>query len=139
MKAAKTASSSGVNMKSYFEDPRGRQSEALAQEAERAEREGQLARARELYLRAATLEEAVALEVPGTAPRVRSVLAVSAVALWLRAEAWSEAARAARAFLNEPDHLTEQVCADLRSLLDRSLVEREVNTEQSGELSTVLS
>jgi hypothetical protein len=73
-----------------FDDPRSRESEELAFRAEVLERRGNqdlrdLAEARQLFARAAALEEAVVADIPSSSPRVKRVLAISAVALWLRA------------------------------------------------------
>lgn len=110
-------------MTSHLEDPRGRRSEELAFDAERAWKAGDRALARKLFEQAAELEYEVAREVPGTEPRVRSVLAVSAVALWNDAGRYEAAARAACAFLAQPEMLTEQGRSDLRALLERAFRE----------------
>jgi hypothetical protein len=77
-----------------------------------------------LFTQAAELEYAVAREVPADKPRVRSVLAISAVALWNEARRYDEAARAACEFLARPEMLTEQGRADLQGLLERAFRER---------------
>ncbi len=104
----------------FFDNPRRRRSEELAFFAERAERAGDLPAARAQYAEAARLEEENALAIPADVPRVRSVLAISAVALWLRAEQWDEAARAGRAFLAVPNALTHDGLRELESLVDRA-------------------
>lgn len=86
-----------------FDDPRGRQAEELSFDAERAAKRGDAGLARDLYLSAAELETAVARDVPADAPRVRAVLAVSAVALWLKAGRYRECEDLAADFLREPD------------------------------------
>lgn len=131
-------------MSDFFDDPRRRQSEEHAFDAERAERAGDLAAARAKYAAAARLEQEVAMQVPASAARVRSVLAISAVALWLRGEAWGDAATAACAFLAQPDLLTPQGRTDLRVLLDRAWrteeIERAVGRDGSyASLETRLS
>jgi hypothetical protein len=107
-----------------LEDPRGQRSEALAFEADRARRAGNEAWARALFAEAAELEAAVAREVPPGKPRVRSVLAISAVALWLDAHRHEDAARTACEFLARPELLSEQGKADLEALLERAFHER---------------
>ena len=107
-----------------LEDPRGQRSEALAFEADRARRAGNEARARAHFAEAAELEAAVAREVLAGKPRVRSVLAISAVALWLDAHRHEEAARTACEFLAKPELLSEQGKADLEALLERTFHER---------------
>lgn len=82
-----------------FEDPRGHRSEELAFLAEQAERAGAIDQARALFSEAATLEEQVVAEVSATAPRVRSVLATSAVALWYKARDLGRALVLARHYI----------------------------------------
>lgn len=109
-----------MSIERFFDDPRRRRSEELAFFAERAERTGDLASALTQYAEAAELEEKNALEVPVDFPRVRGVLAISAVALWLRAGRWDEAARAGCAFLATPSALTPDGRHELQSLVDRA-------------------
>lgn len=59
-----------------FDDPRSHEADDLSLQAELLERKGNHADARELYLRAAALEEALAREAPIAAPRVRGVLVI---------------------------------------------------------------
>lgn len=110
----------------FFENPRRRRSEELAFFAERAERTGDLSAALAHYAEAARLEEENALDIPADVRRVRSVLAISAVALWLRAEQWDEAARAGCAFLAVPGALTPDGRRELESLVDRAWRSREL-------------
>lgn len=110
----------GITIERFFDDPRHRRSEELSFFAERAERTGDLPAGLAQYADAAELEEKNALEVPGEVPRVRGVLAISAVALWLRAGRWDEAARAGCAFLATPDALTPDGRRELQSLVDRA-------------------
>jgi hypothetical protein len=103
-----------------FNDPRGQQSEALAFQAERAGRAGRAEEARRLFAEAAALEEAIVEDARGDEPRVWSVLAVSAVALWYKAGDLARVEQlacrylAAGTVLAEPDH------GELRNLLQRS-------------------
>jgi hypothetical protein len=108
----------------FLEDARGRQSEALAFEAERAWKAGDQARALSLFAQAADLEYQVARDVPGDESRVRGVLAISAVALWIDARRYDAAARAACEFLARPEMLTEQARSDLQMLLERAFREK---------------
>jgi hypothetical protein len=101
-----------------FDDERHRRSDELAFFAERSERKGDLVAALVQYAEAARLEEAVALDV--SEPRGRTLFAVSAVALWLRAERWDEAARAGCLFLTQPDKLTPDGPRAMRRLVDRA-------------------
>jgi hypothetical protein len=109
-----------MSVEQYFLDPRRQRSQELAFAAERTEDSGDLAAALAYYADAARLEEENALGVPGDTPRVRSVLAVSAVALWLRAERWDDDARAGCAFLAEPTKLTPDGLRAIRKLVDRA-------------------
>lgn len=109
-----------MSIERFFDDPRHRRSEELAFFAERAERTGDIPSALSQYGEAASLEEENALEVPGEVPRIRSVLAISAVALWLCAEQWEQAARAGCAFLATPQGLTVDGRRELQSLVDRA-------------------
>ncbi len=111
-------------MTAFLQDPRGQESESLAFEAERAWKAGEQARALGLFARAAELEYQVAREVPGDQARVRGVLAISAVALWVDARRYDDAARAACEFLAQPEMLTEQGRVDLQVLLERAFREK---------------
>ena len=55
-----------------FDDPRSHEADDLALQAELLERRGEHAGARELYRRAAALEEALAHETPVSSPRLRA-------------------------------------------------------------------
>lgn len=83
-----------------FDDPRSHEADELALQAESLERRGEYAGARELYRRAAALEEALARETPVSLPRVRGVLAISAVSLWSAAGALPKAISLADEFLS---------------------------------------
>jgi hypothetical protein len=117
-----------MSIERFFDDPRRRRSEELAFFAERNERAGDLSTALERYAEAAALEEENARDVPGDVPRVRTVLAISAVALWLRAERWDEAARAGCGFLATPHMLTPDGRGELQSLVDRAWRARELDS-----------
>lgn len=111
-------------MTGSLQDARGQQSEALAFEAERAWKAGDQAQALSLFAQAADLEYQVARDVPGEQPRVRGVLAISAVVLWLDARRYDEAARSAGEFLARPEMLTEQARSDLQMLLELAFREK---------------
>lgn len=108
----------------FLQDARGQQSEALSFEADRAWRAGEQERALDLFAQAAELEFQVAREVPGDQARVRGVRAISAVALWVDARRYDDAARAACEFLAQPEMLTEQGRSDLQVLLERAFREK---------------
>ena len=101
----------------FFDDERHRRSEERAFAAERAERKGSFDEARLAYEEAASLEEQAARAVPGVVPRVRALLAISAVSLWLKARRWDDAARAGCSFLAEPAALTPDGRRELESLV----------------------
>ena len=82
-----------------FDDPRSHEADDLALQAELLERRGEHAGARELYRRAAALEEALAHETPVSSPRLRGVLVISAVSLWSAAGALPTAINLADEFL----------------------------------------
>jgi hypothetical protein len=108
----------------FLRDARGQQSESLAFEAERAWKAGDQERALSMFAQAANLEYQVARDVPGDQARVRGTLAISAVALWVDARCYDDAARAACEFLARPEMLTEQARSDLQILLERAFRER---------------
>jgi hypothetical protein len=89
-----------------FDDPRSREADELSLAAERLERTGDLNGARPLFARAATLEQALARETPTSSPRVRGVLAISAVSLWHAAGAHGHAADLTAEFMADPTLLT---------------------------------
>jgi hypothetical protein len=104
----------------YFDDPDHRGSEAHAFAAERAERAGAIDAARASFAEAAKLEERAAGKVPEAEPRLRSLFAISAVSLWLKAAEWDHAARVGRWFLAFPGALTPDGQRELESLVDRA-------------------
>ncbi|NOU33846.1 MAG: hypothetical protein HOO96_38625 [Polyangiaceae bacterium] len=112
--------------KNPFLDPRRAKSDELAQKAEVAWRAGDRVAAREHFANAAELEEAVAVTVSVESPRVRSVLAISAVALWYKADELKRAKRVAYRFLSG-DGITVQGVAELERLVDRCCREEEVD------------
>lgn len=108
-----------------FGDPRRARSEDAAYRAEQAHAAGDPAAASQLFAEAAALEEEVAREVPASSSRLKSVLAISAVALWYKAGDLDRAKSAAYRFLAF-DGLTEQGRDELERLVDRCSREREV-------------
>ena len=112
----------------YFDDPRHRESERVAFDAEQAAKRGATDEAHRIFQQAARLEEAAAQVVPAEEAKVRSLLGISAVSLWLRAADWDEAARAACAFLALPHGLTQGGAQELRALVDRAWRLREMET-----------
>jgi len=100
-----------------FDDPRGRRSEQLAFEAERAANTGELDTARALFAQAAELEEQVVADTDPAQPRVKSVLAVSAVALWYKAHRLTRAQALARHYLAAGVALEEASIRELRALI----------------------
>jgi hypothetical protein len=103
-----------------FDDPRGRQSEELAFEAERVERGGDEKRARALFAQAAELEEQVVADTDPEEPRVKSVLAVSSVALWYKAHRFIRAQALARHYLAMGAAADSESVQELRALIRRA-------------------
>jgi hypothetical protein len=103
-----------------FDDPRGRQSEELAFEAERAEHGGDVQRARALFAQAAVLEEQVVADTDPAEPRVKSVLAVSSVALWYKAHRFTRAQTLARHYLAIGATADDESARELRTLLRKA-------------------
>lgn len=104
---------------SIFDDPRSRESEGLAFRAETLDRRGCCDEARQLYTRAAELEEAVVAEVPASAPRIKHVLALSAIALWIKADNHERSTALATKYVAD-GILTEE---DLGDMVDLQLAE----------------
>ncbi len=94
-------------MNPWMRNPRVEKAEVDAFEAERAERRGDAAEARERYHAAADAFAAVALSVPAHYPNTRSDLAIAAVASSARAGDFGRAAELGRRVLAESDALTE--------------------------------
>ena len=105
-------------MNSAFDDPRGRESDELSFFAEKALARGETIEAEALFARAAKLETELALSISSEEPRVLSVIAISAVALWLKARNLAECEALALRLLGSSP-LTEQGRADVRALLER--------------------
>lgn len=86
-----------MSIAQVFDDERHRHSEELAFFADRTAVTFPL-EAMAKYAEAAALEEACARDVPDTDGDARTLLAISAVALWVKAGKTAEAARAADFF-----------------------------------------
>lgn len=115
---------------SAFDDPRSRQCEALAVQAEQAQRAGDVARARALYAKAAELEQMVVADVPSNAPRIRSVLGVSAVALWYKARLLHHAIALAQHYV-ALGYVSEDEMRDLRDRIRVAWDEEGLSTAMS--------
>lgn len=112
-------------MTAYLDDPRRIEADGLARAAEGADRLARYDDAMRLYAQAATIEEAVAKSVPVAQPKLRSVLAVSAVALWAKAGRVDDVRRLAAVFMRTPEGLTfEAVRAMTNMLADASARKR---------------
>jgi hypothetical protein len=111
---------------SPLEDPRRAKVEAYAQAAETAWRAKGHKDSDDLFAKAAAIEEEVAREVPAASPRTRSVLAISAVALWYKARNYARAKRTAYTFLATEAGLTTQGRSALEELVDRCSREHEI-------------
>lgn len=106
-----------------FDDPRSRESELLAFRAEQALHAGHSAEARILYAQAAELEEAVVADTDPAEPRVRGVLAISTIALWLKAQQPERVRQAGERFL-AGDFITDRhTRRELEELLAVELTE----------------
>ena len=108
-----------TDAKDPLADPRRAESDELAVQAEQARNRGDHDGARQLFALAAQLEEAVAQEVAEGSPRLRSLLAISAVALWYKAEEYEQGKHVAYQFLADGDALIEQGRSQLEELVDR--------------------
>ena len=100
----------------HLGDPRRKDVDDLSFKAEHAMDEREEDRARALFAEAAAIEEAVALEVPRSKPRVRSLLAKSAVSLWVKAEDNARALRLAMLFLADREGLVQEGIEALEEL-----------------------
>lgn len=114
-------------MLTAFDHPSHREAEELSAQARRLILAEKLDEARELYARAALGELVVArtldsrqetddLAVTYTR-KMRSILAISGVACFVKAQRWDEAAKAAREFLASPDLLLPDGTRNLEELL----------------------
>ncbi len=103
-------------MSEVFDDPRWRQSEEQAVEAEHASDRGDLAGARSLYRRAAEQAGAFALSIDGSMPRTRAIAAVTAVVLAARGGDFHQAVMLAEMFLASPGSLPVEGVAELETL-----------------------
>lgn len=112
---------------SYFGDARRRESEELAFFAEKCERQGNFQDAAKLYQRAADLETQVIESLIEAPIRVRSVLAVSAVALWFKSGDLERAQAYAYKFLARENSLTEEDRLELERILQRCWQKRTIS------------
>lgn len=103
-------------MTGIFDSKEHRESEVLAFHAEWTLRNGDLKKARQQYADAAHLEELAAISCPHDMVRVRTILCISAVSLWMKATEYKEMLRASRAFLFDSDSLTISGCIELERL-----------------------
>lgn len=110
------------------DDMRGQKSDELSFFAEKALAKGETAEAEALFAQAAKLETDLALSISRDEPRVLSVLAISAVALWLKARNLAECERLALQLL-ESVPLTEEARINVCELLERC------HSEMTGEHS----
>jgi hypothetical protein len=95
-----------------------RRSESLAGDADVLMAAGRAAEARLKYLEAARLEADSFTSVPAERPRTRGVVATSAVALHLKADAPEEGLRLARRLLAVEPDLPEFAIRDIEDLID---------------------
>ena len=95
-------------MNEWMNDRRAARGEELGYEAERAEQDGDVERARDLYRAAASEYAPVALTVSPDHPNTRSALAIAAVACFARALEFGRAVDLAERFLAQPGALSER-------------------------------
>lgn len=95
-------------MNEWLTDPRALRGEELGYEAECSERDGDFARARELYRAAATEYASVALSMSPDHPHTRSALAIAAVSCFARAHDFGSAVDLAERMLAQPGALSER-------------------------------
>ena len=100
-----------------FADPRNEQVDALRFRAERASTQGEIQESRRLYAEAACLEQELADCITRDHLRTRSVYAVSAAALWRRAEDRAHVIDVATHFLADRGALTTDAVDQLEGLL----------------------
>ncbi len=104
-------------MTEALDDPRLSQGGDLALEAEALEREGDITGARERYARAAVLYYAAGVTLTDL-PKLRAVIAVSAVCLAARGGRFDRAIEYAERFLAEPGSLAPDGVSELETLLE---------------------
>jgi hypothetical protein len=103
-----------------FDDPRNRQSELLAFQAETLQKQGDLAAAREHYARAAALETSILEDTPREQRQAFNILAVSAVALWKKAGRPDRVEELASRLLLRAADLSPYAFRELRTMRDEA-------------------
>lgn len=104
-----------------FDDPRNRQSELLAFEAEQLEKQGDHAAASDRYARAAVLETSLLeQDITRRDPRTFNILAVSAVALWKKAGRPDKVEELASRLLLRAADLSPYAFRELRTMRDEA-------------------
>lgn len=123
---------------SFFGDSRRRESEECAFLAERLERQGKFEDAKAYYRKAASLETEVIMDLVNAPHRVRSVLAVSAVALWFKCGDIANAQKHAHRFLSDQDSLNPEDRVELERILQMCWQNRTMRElESSGNYTEV--
>jgi len=114
----------------YYNDPSHRRSEEAAVKAERAVRAKQRQEAERFYREAAEAELTVAVRVgdDGSEPVLRSLFAVSTVALFFKAKDFAKARNSAYLFLARPECLSSDGRDELEGLLAK--IAREASLKQ---------
>lgn len=100
-----------------------RESEHLAYEAEIAAHRGNIAQAREIYLKAAQSEEKALAELESDKPRTYGITAVSAASLYFKAAEWQTARNLAHLYLGS-GRLPKFAYFQLEELLDTIKTQR---------------
>lgn len=103
-----------------FDDPRNRQSELLAFQAEQLQAQGDLVGARDRFAHAAALETAILDEIPRDQRQAFNILAVSAVALWKKAGRSDRVEELASRLLLRAADLSPYAFRELRTMRDEA-------------------
>jgi Zn-dependent peptidase ImmA (M78 family) len=90
----------------------------LAGQAERMLTQGQTAEAATLYLQAARIESQVLADIPAERPKTRAVLAVSSLALFLKAAAYEEGLEYGTHVLSSEPPLPDFAIPDIQELVN---------------------
>ena len=105
-------------MTDWLRDPRAERGEVKTFEAERAEKRGEHAEARTLYREAAEAFAPLALSVPASNPKTRTVLGVAAVVTYARAGSFGLAVDVGARLLAEDAALTPEGKIEILRLVE---------------------
>lgn len=114
-------------MDDFFNHENHRKSEEFAFHAEQAERQGYAEEARLNYIKAAKLEEMILSIIPTKSllpnelrslRKIRSLLGISAISLWIKAHQWNEAIRTWVTLLAKPETLIPEGRQEIELLVE---------------------